>query len=212
MFTLPLIQDHLRPEDRPPFEFVSFRELELRGSTLAARLVDVAKEHNLTQHNPTNFQSRGSTTSQTHLEATQYQQTSHSLSTQNHSILSSPLAHHSNVSLLRKSMNNQSPFQSQNPATTEGHSSNSSSLTAYRCTECHRQFKHRRSQYRYFKVCHTNKSQHPCPYCKRLYSRKDILGDHLRNEHVRDQVMEARSNLNTVDTAIAIPGHGLVLR
>jgi hypothetical protein len=210
VFTLPLIQDHLRPEDRPPFEFVSLRELELRGSTLAALPAGVAKEHNPTQHNPINFQTTWSTTSQTHLEVTQYQQTSHSLSTQNHSISSSPPAHHSNVSLLRKSTNNQSPFQSQNPATTEGHSSNSSSLTAYRCTECHRQFKHRRSQYRHFKVCHTNESLHPCPYCRRRYSRKDILGDHLRNKHVRDQIMEARSNLNNMDTAIAIPGHGLV--
>ena len=61
---------------------------------------------------------------------------------------------------------------------------------------------HRRSEYRHFKECHANENQHTCPYCKRLYSRKDSLGNHLRNKHVGDQIMEARSNLNNMDIAM----------
>lgn len=41
----------------------------------------------------------------------------------------------------------------------------------------------------------------PVPYCKQIYSRKDSLDNHLRNKHVGDQIMEARSNLNNMDTA-----------
>ena len=85
-------------------------------------------------------------------------------------------------------------------------------LLRQRCTKCHRQLKHRRTQYRHFKECHTNESQHTCPYCKRLYSRKASLDKHLRNKHVGDQTMESRSNLKQHGYRHAIPGHGLFLR
>jgi hypothetical protein len=95
------------------------------------------------------------------------------------SISSSSLAHYSNESLLRKPTYSQGPLKSLNPATTEDHSPNSSSLTAYRCTKCHKQYKHRRSQRRHFQVYHTKESQQTCPYCKGCFSRKDVLDVHL---------------------------------
>jgi len=235
VLTLPLIQDHrdslLRPEkDPPPLPFVSLRDLELAGSTVAA-------QHNLTQHNPThhnqtkpnqtqpnqshnqtNLQANRFTISQnplaaspfpTHLDVTQYQQTSHSFSTQNYSISSSPPVHHSNESLFTYS---QGPFESPNPATTEEQSPNSSSLTAYRCTKCHRQYKHRRSQRRHFQVCHTKESQQTCPYCKGCFSRKDVLDAHLRNQHTWDQTMEARRQSQRHEYSHVTLDHGPVLR
>jgi hypothetical protein len=196
-----LIQDHrdslLRPgKDLPPFPFVSLRDLELAGSILAAQ--HNPTQHNQTQpnraHNQTNLQANGFTTFQntlaaspfpTHLGVTQYQQASHSFSTQNCSISSSYPARPSNKSLLRKSTYSQGPFESQNPATIEDHSPNSSSLTAYQCTKYQRQYKHRRSQRRHFQVYHTKESQQTCPYC--IYESSLHAGHGWRESLYRHQ-------------------------